>query len=109
MWDNIKYEVRLDRTISLDYVVSDIQNKVVELPRNIETVKGFYDQLRSLTRTTKKNKRTGEEVAFWVETRQGTDHYFHALNFARMAQSRALTGKALLDYYGQPGDLVKPT
>lgn len=107
-WDNIKYEVKLDRTISLDYVVSDIQNKVVELPRNIGTVKGFYDQLRSLTRVTKKNQRTGEEVAFWVETRQGTDHYFHALNFARMAQSRALTGKALLDYYDQPGEATGP-
>jgi len=107
-WDNIKYEVKLDRTISLDYLVSDIQNKVVELPRNIETVPGFYNQLRSLTRVTKKNRRTGEETAFWVETRQGTDHYFHALNFARMAQSRALTGKALLDYYSQPGKDENP-
>ena len=69
-WDLVKYELKLDRTISLDYVVSDIQNRVIELPRNIGSVPGFYGQLRALTRTTQKNKRTGEELSFWVETQQ---------------------------------------
>jgi len=106
IWDDIKYEVRLDRTTSLDYVVSDIQNQRIEFPGNIQSIPGFYDHLQASVRIQEKNKRTGTEVARWVE--KGADHFFHALSFARMAQSRGIIGKALLDYYAKPDQGVTP-
>lgn len=105
-WDDIKYELKLDRTISLDYLIGDIQNKRVELPENIETIQEFYDHLRSSTRITEKNPRTGVETGRWIE--KGPDHYFHAFNYARMAQSRGQVGKALLDYYSKPFEVSGP-
>lgn len=95
LWDDIKRELRLDRTISLDYLIGDIQNQRLELPKNIELVKEFYKQLRASTRITEKNKQ-----AKWIE--KGADHYLHALNFARMAVLKGGKGKALLDYYKEP-------
>ena len=105
IWDDIKFEVRLDRTISLDYLIADIQNKKLELPRNINTVSDFYDQLRASTRITEKNNR-GQNISRWIE--KGADHYFHSLNYARVAQSRGVTGEALLNYYSDPEDGVTP-
>lgn len=105
-WDEIKCELRLDRTISLDYLISDIQNQRIELPKNIGMVRGFYNQLRSSVRIMDKNKRTGVERARWVE--KSADHYLHALNYARLAQSRGIIGKALLDYYGKPEEGLTP-
>jgi hypothetical protein len=105
-WDDIKFEVKLDRTISLDYLVSDIQNQRIELPENIESIEDFYYQLRSASRVMKKNNQ-GVEVAGWVE--KGPDHYFHALNYARVSQSRGIEGKALLDYYREPEKGLTPS
>jgi len=106
IWDDIKNEIRLDRTPSLDYVVSDIQNQRIELPNNIGSVPGFYDHMQASVRIQEKNKRTGTEVAKWVEKR--ADHFFHAMCFARMAQSRGIIGKALLDYYAKPDQGITP-
>jgi len=100
-WDNIKYELRLDRTISLDYLISDIQNQRIELPKNIEIIPDFYSQLRASIRVTEKEKEPR-----WIE--KGADHYLHALNYARMAQSRGSSGKALLDYYRKPDEGLSP-
>lgn len=99
IWDDVKFEVKLDRTISLDYLVSDIHNQKIEFPNNIGTVVGFYEQLQSPRRVTEKNK-FGIETARWIE--KGPDHFMHALNYARTAQSRGTVGKALLDYYSEP-------
>ena len=101
LWDDIKRELRLDRTISLDYLIGDIQNQRLELPKNIELVKGFYKQLRASARITEKNKQVK-----WIE--KGADHYLHALNFARMAVLKGGKGKALLDYYKEPLKSSKP-
>ena len=105
IWDDVKFEVRLDRTISLDYLIADIQNKKLELPRNINTVSDFYDQLRASTRITEKNNR-GQNISRWIE--KGADHYFHSLNYARVAQSRGVTGEALLNYYSDPEEGITP-
>jgi len=106
-WDDVKFELRLDRTISLDYLISDIQNQRLELPQNINMVEDFYDHIRAEERITEKNKRTGTEVAMWIE--KGADHYLHALNYARMAQLRDITGQALLDYYAKPQEGLTPS
>lgn len=97
IWDDVKREVKLDRTVSIDYVVSDIKNKRLQLPENIKSVEGFYDQLKSISRITEKNPRTGVDTARWVE--KGADHYVHALVYATAAKSRGMLGKALLSYY----------
>lgn len=107
LWDDIDFEVRLDRTISLDYTISDIQNRKIEFPRNIESVEGFFDQLMSSIRVTEKNPKTGVENSRWVE--KGDDHYLHALNYARAAQTRGATGKALLDYLRKPEQGFTPS
>ncbi len=106
IWDDVKYDLRLDRTISLDYLIADIQNQRIEFPRNIEIVEGFYDQLMAVVRTIDPDKRTGTEVAKWIE--RGPDHFTHALNYARMAQIRGTVGQALLDYYRKPEIAVTP-
>lgn len=100
IYDDINYEVRIDRTIALDYLISDIQNQRIELPNNIGSVEGFYDQLLSSVRVTERNKRTGADQARWVE--KGADHFLHTLNYARIAQIRGVVGKALIDYYAKP-------
>lgn len=105
-WDDIKHEIMLDRTISIDYLISDIQNQRVELPQNIGTVPDFYDQLRSSVRITEKNLRTGAEVSRWVEKK--ADHFLHAFNYARMAQTRGVLGEALLNYYAKPNTSSSP-
>ena len=97
MWDDPVKEVKLDRTISLDYLVSDIQNQNIELPNNIHFIDNFYEQMCSSVRVTLKNERTGTTLAKWVEDKP--DHYFHAMNYARIARSKAVVGKALVDYY----------
>ena len=105
LWDDIKYEVRVDRTNSLDYLIADIQNKKMELPKNIETVQDYFEQLRSSSRVTEKNSK-GQNISKWIE--KGADHYLHSLNYARVAQSRGVTGEALLDYYVKPGVGLTP-
>jgi len=99
-FDDVKREVRIDRTISLDYLISDIQNLRVELPKNIEAVKDFYKHMTASTRILKRNPQTGREIAQWKN--KGDDHFFHAFNYARIAQTRAIINKALLDYYSTP-------
>lgn len=100
IFDDINCEVRVDRTISLDYIIGDIQGKRIELPKNIESIPGFYEQLTNSVRITEKNARTGIENSRWIE--KGDDHYLHALNYARIAQIRGTIGKALMDYYIKP-------
>lgn len=99
-WDDIKHELMLDRTVSIDYLISDIQNQRTQLPQNITTIPDFYDQLRSSVRITEKNPKTGIEVSRWVE--KAADHFLHAFNYARMAQTRGVLGEALLNYYAKP-------
>lgn len=106
-WDDVKRELVLDRTISLDYLIGDIQNQRIELPMNIEQVEDFYDHLLASIRITQKNKNTGVDVAKWVE--KGADHYFHTLNYARMAALRDVTGEALLNYYKEPVQMTSPS
>lgn len=100
MWDDVVKEVKLDRTISLDYLVNDIQNKKTELPANISMVDNFYEQMCSSVRITIKNERTGAVLAKWVEEK--ADHYFHAANYDRIARTKAHVGQALVDYYKSP-------
>lgn len=105
-WDDLKHELMLDRTISIDYLISDIQNQRIELPQNIQTIEDFYDHLRASVRITEKNQRTGVDVPRWVE--KGPDHYLHAFNYARMASTRGVLGEALLNYYGEPQSMTSP-
>lgn len=106
IYDDVRYEVQIDRTISLDYLINDIQNQRIELPANVGMIDGFYDQLLSSVRVTDRNKKTGVDQARWVE--KGADHYLHTLNYARIAQIRGVIGKALLDYYVKPEESLAP-
>jgi hypothetical protein len=92
--------VKLDRTISLDYLVNDIQNKKTELPANITLVDNFYEQMCSSVRITVKNEKNGSVIAKWVEEK--ADHYFHAANYDRIARTKAQVGQALVEYYKSP-------
>ena len=97
MWDDPVREVKLDRTISLDYLVGEVQNQKVEFPKNINFVDNFYDQMCSSVRVTIKNERTGATIAKWIEEKP--DHYFHAMNYDRIARTKAVAGQALVNYY----------
>ncbi len=96
-WDDFKREVYLDRTISLDYLVSDIRSQRIELPTDIGYVSGFNRQMTAAARITEVDKRTGTSRAKWVEN--GPDHFFHAANYARIARLKGSAGDALIDYY----------
>jgi hypothetical protein len=97
MFDDFKSEVYIDRTISLDYLVSDFHNGKIELPSNVKHIPSFYDQMVSSKRVMEIDSRNGEEVARWIE--EGPDHFFHAANYNRIALQKGVIGQALLDSY----------
>lgn len=112
IFDDIKSEVYIDRTISLDYLVSDIHNELVQLPSNAKWIPEFYDHMTASVRVTDIGQKhlSSEELkgmrmqdtpqAKWVE--KGADHFFHAANYNRIATIKGATGKALLDFYRSP-------
>lgn len=106
-WDDITCEVRLDRTVSLDYLIGDLQNQRIRFPQNIESIEGFFDHLRAAVRVTQVDRRIKANTSQWVE--KGPDHFLHALNYARIAQLKGTIGKALLDYYTKPEEGLSPS
>ncbi len=97
MFDEFKYEVYIDRTISLDYLINDIQNAQIELPSNAKDISGFYDHMTSSTRQNVINPRTGQPNAVWIQ--KGPDHFLHAANYNRLATLKGAVGQALLESY----------
>ncbi len=97
MFDEFKYEVYIDRTISLDYLINDIQNGQIDLPSNAKDINGFYDHMTSSVRTTIINPRSGQPTAVWLE--KGPDHFLHAANYNRLATLKGAIGQALLESY----------
>lgn len=102
VFDDFKSEVYIDRTISLDYLVNDIQNKRIELPENAKHIPEFYEQMAASTRAPIVNPRTGVAEFRWIE--KGADHFFHAALYNRMATLRGTIGQALLDSYEKKSD-----
>jgi len=102
VFDELKSEVFVDRTISLDYLISEIQNEKVELPSNAAYIPVFYEQMTSSTRVTEVNPRTGQPEARWLE--KGPDHYLHAANYNRLANLKGSVGQALLESYKEEKD-----
>lgn len=96
-FDDIRHEVYIDRTISLDYLVSEVQNKNIELPLNAQYIPDFYQQMASAIRVTQINPRSGQAEARWVE--RGPDHYMHAANYNRIAMLKGDVAHALLESY----------
>jgi len=72
-YNDALHEVYIDRTISMDYLVSEIQNQLIELPINAQYIPEFYQQMTSPIRVTQVNPRTGQSEARWIE--RGADHY----------------------------------
>jgi hypothetical protein len=101
-YDEFKSEISIDRTISLDYLVSDIQNELIELPSNAKHIPEFYEQMTSSIRVTEINARTGQPVSRWME--KGPDHFLHAANYNRMALQKGTVGQALLESYSEEED-----
>jgi hypothetical protein len=96
-FDDFKSEVYIDRTISLDYLINDIQNEQIEVPSNAKFILGFYEQMTSSIRVTEVSPRTGQPEAKWME--RGPDHFLHATNYLRIALQKGIVGQALLDSY----------
>lgn len=96
-FDDFKNEVHIDRTIAMDYLVHDIQNNLIELPKNAQFVPDFFEQLVSPIRVTVTNPRTGMSEPFWEK--RGADHYFHAAVYNRIATLKQVGGEALLETY----------
>lgn len=96
-FDDFKSEVFIDRTINLDYLISEIQNEQMELPSNAKFISGFYEQMTSSTRVTEVNPRTGQAEARWME--KSADHFLHAFAYCRIALQKGVLGQALLDSY----------
>ncbi len=99
VYDDDKYEVSIDRTISLDFLVNDIQNEVIELPRNAEYVPEFYNQMRAAVRMAQTNMRSGQIEYKWIE--KSADHFFHAANYNRISMLKTLSGQGILDQFKQ--------
>jgi hypothetical protein len=97
MFDDFKAEVYIDRTISLDYLISEIQNEQIEIPSNAKFIPEFYEQMTSSIRVTETNPRTGQPTARWME--RGSDHFLHSANYNRMALQKDTVGHALLESY----------
>ena len=97
IFDDFKNEAYVDRTISLDYLVADFQNEMVELPSNIKSIPEFYEQMTASIRINEINGRTKTLEAKWVQ--RGSDDFFHAANYNRLASLKGATAQALLDSY----------
>ena len=76
--------VDINRTLSLDYMFNDFFMQTIKLPKNMESVEDFYDQMTSLIRV-KEVDKNGNQTARYIE--QGADHYSHARNYCRVAES----------------------
>lgn len=105
VFDDLKSELFVDRTISLDYLISEIQNEQVELPSNSSYISGFYEQMTSSTRVTEVSPRTGQPEARWID--KGPDHYLHAANYNRLASLKGAVGQALLESYKEEKEFPK--
>lgn len=81
--DEVKI-IDINRTLSLDYMYNDFFMKKIKLPKNIESVEDFYDQMMSLIRI-KEVDKNGNQFARYIE--QGADHYAHARNYCRVAET----------------------
>lgn len=90
-------EVQVDRTVSLDYYVSEVDTQKIIIPISAETIEGFYEQLKASVRILDKSSSTGVVTARWQE--EGPDHYFHAANYERIARQRGGTSETFLSYY----------
>lgn len=76
-------KVNTDRTLSLDMTVNKIKTQEIEVPKNIDDYLLFKSHLKNLIRVVEESQ--GNKVAEYIQT--GDDHYFHALNYANLAQS----------------------
>ena len=104
IFDEFKFEVYLDKTISLDYLVSDIQNGRFDLPSNSKYIPEFYEQMMSSVRVTETNPRTGQPQTRWME--KGPDHYLHTFNYCRIASLKGAVGQALIESYKTPKEFT---
>ena len=104
IFDEFKAEVYIDKTISIDYLISDIQNERVELPSNGKHLIGFYEQMTSSVRVTETNPRTGQPQTRWME--KGPDHFLHACNYLRIASLKGIVGQALIESYKEPKEFA---
>ena len=76
--------VNINRTLSLDYMLDDFFMQKIELPKNIEIVDDFLEQITSLVRV-KETDRNGNIKARYIE--QHADHFAHARNYCRVAEA----------------------
>jgi hypothetical protein len=82
-----KDTVVVDRTESLDRMVTDMQLGRVALPSRLDgDTEEMIRHLTALAKVHKEDERTGERTARYIRT--GPDHYAHALSYALVASDR---------------------
>lgn len=82
--------VDVNRTASLDNMVSTIQQQELVLPKNLDNYKEFITHFKNMKRIViVKDDKTGEKEAKWV--RAGDDHYAHSYNYALLASKKLST------------------
>jgi len=83
--------VDINRTLSLDYMFNEFFMQKIKLPRNIETVEDFCDQMTTLVRVIEGDNK-GNKTPRYVE--QGADHYAHARNYCRVAEAMIMESES---------------
>jgi len=80
---------KTDRTSSMDGVKEQMTLRNMLLPRDIDRIKGFRDQLKAPIRVFEEKESTNGK---WV-WREGNkaDHYFHSVNYANIAKKLLLS------------------
>jgi len=95
-WDNDNGVVNLDRTRSLDRMLSRFYEGVATLPGDAREIPGYYEHMTGPVRVIEDGPG-GERVARYVC--QGADHLFHAENYAMVAGEAPEAGRGFVFAY----------
>jgi hypothetical protein len=80
--------VKVNRTLALDHVHAELEGREQVLPKNIDDIEDFYDQMCALTKIEKTDPKTGNKSYLYVggsvdeqgkpTTVERPDHYMHS-------------------------------
>lgn len=95
VWDVENGVVNIDRTRTIDDLLSRFYDELSTLPANARDIRDYYEHLKSLVRILE-NGPGGQLIARYVES--GADHLAHAENYCHMAMAAprsAATGRSV--------------
>jgi len=85
-WNERELTVVANRTESLDASHTEINQGLVTLPAESETIQEFARQLSNVARVLQTDPETGSSRYVYIQT--GPDHYRHAQSYEAMARQR---------------------